>query len=171
MSLLAPAYSARREALRRSIPALSVFLAMLVMSLPVPLAWGVMPNLALLLVLIWASIQPRLMPAWLGFLLGLLFDMVTGLPIGHSALIFAAVIAAVRLAEVWVEGHSLLLDWIFAALLILAAQLLSAQILHLIGLQTAFIPMLTQAGFTILAFPIMVVLAARIQRRLVDGVA
>jgi len=168
MSMLAPARSQWREGLRRSIPALTVVLAILVMALPTPLAWSVMPHLALLLVLIWASIQPRFMPVWLAFLLGLLFDMLVGLPIGHAALIFSAGVAAVRLAEAWVDGHSLMLDWIFVGTLILLAQLLSIQILELTGHMAALVPMLTQAALTILAFPIMVILAARIQRRLVD---
>ena len=170
MSLLQPAQTPFRDAIRRSIPAISVFLAMLVMALPVPFAWGIMPHFALLLVLIWASIQPRLMPAWAAFLLGLLFDSMVGLPIGHSALMFSAVVAAVRLAEVWVDGHSLFFDWLFASIIILAAQMLSIQILQLVGHATPLGPMLVQAALTIVAFPIMVVLAARIQRRLVDGV-
>jgi len=169
MSLLPPDYPPVGRGLQRAIPAFTVFLAMLVMALPVPLAWGVMPHLALLLVVIWASIQPRLMPAWLAFLLGLLFDIMVGLPIGHSALLFSAVVAAVRLAETWVEGHNLVLDWLFAAFLILAGQLLSMQILRLVGHETPIAPMMVQAALTIIAFPLMVVLAARVQRRLAEA--
>lgn len=168
MSLLPPDYPPVRQGIQLGIPAFTVFLAMLVMALPIPLAWGVMPHLALLLILIWASIQPRLMPAWLAFLLGLLFDIMVGLPIGHSALLFSAVVATVRLAEAWVEGHNMVLDWLFAAILILAAQLLSVQILRVIGHQAAFGPMMMQAALTILAFPLMVALAARVQRRLAE---
>ena len=168
MSLLQPAQTPFREGLRRTIPAISVFLAMVVMVLPVPFAWGVMPHFALLLVLIWAGIQPRFMQPWAAFLLGLLFDIIVGLPIGHTALIFAAVVAVVRFAEVWVDGHSLFFDWLFAGVVILGAQMLSMQILRMVGHSTPLGPMLAQAVLTILAFPLMVVLAARIQRRLVE---
>lgn len=155
------------ETRRRLTPALTVVTAALLMCLPLPLAWGAMPNLALLLVIIWASLQPRLMPAWVAFGTGLLLDLLAGLPVGLSALLFALAVVAVRLAEARVEGHSLAVDWAFAALIVLAAHLLTWQLHALLGRSVPLAPLIGQAALTALAFPPVAAIAARIQRRLV----
>lgn len=156
----------RGETLRRLVPAGTVFLSLLLMALPLPLAWGVMPNIALLFVALWASIQPRLMPAWGAFLLGLFADLLFGAPIGIWALLFAASVVAVRLVEASAEGHTLLFDWVLAALLATAAHLLAWQMLGFLGLSPPVTPFLAQAALTALAYPPVAALAARIQLRL-----
>lgn len=161
----------RGELVRRLVPSLSVLLAILLMALPLPLAWGVMPHLALLLVVIWASIQPRLMPVWAAFLLGLAADLLFGGPLGIWALLLPVSVAAVRLAETRVEGHSLALDWAFAALISGLALLFAWQALHFLGSSPPLWPFLAQALLTLFAYPPVAAVAARVQRRLVaiDG--
>ena len=156
------------DGIRRFVPAGTIILSLLLMTLPLPLAWGVMPQLALLFLIIWASLQPRLIPAWAAFLLGLLADFLFGLPMGVWAVLFPAVVVVVRLGEARVEGHSLAVDWAFAAVLLVAAQLLAWQLLVFLGRSPAFWPMLAQAGLSILAYPLAAHIAARIQRRLTD---
>ncbi len=156
------------ERIRRATPALSVFLATLLMALPVPLAGGAMPHLALLLVIIWASLQPRLMPAWAAFILGLFADLVSGLPLGLSALLFPGAVIAVRLGEARVEGHSLFIDWVFTGLLVLAVHVLTWQLLGFTGSAAPLAPLAAQAAITLLAYPLVVTIAARIQRRIIE---
>jgi rod shape-determining protein MreD len=148
------------------VPAGTVFLALLLMALPLPLAWGVMPHVALLFVMLWASIQPRLMPAWGAFLLGLFADLLFGGPIGIWALLFAATVVAVRLVEASSEGHTLVFDWVLAGLLAVAAHLLAWQLLGFLGSSAPVTPFLAQAALTTLAYPPVAALAARIQLRL-----
>jgi rod shape-determining protein MreD len=168
MSLLDGESSSPGERIRRMIPALCVLLGLVLMALPLPLAWGVMPHIALLMVVIWASLQPRLMPAWAALLLGLVADLVTGLPFGVNGLIFVLAVIAVRLGEARVERHSLLLDWLFVSLLILASQLLLFELLAFAGREAALAPLVVQALVTMLAYPPVAALAARIQRKLID---
>ncbi len=156
------------EGFRRFVPAGTIILSLLLMTLPLPLAWGLMPQFALLFVIIWASIQPRLIPAWAAFLLGLLADFLFGLPMGVWAVLFPAAVIAVRLAETRVEGHNLVVDWAFAAILLIVAQLLAWQIMGFVGRAPALLPMLAQAAISILAYPVVASIAARIQRRLID---
>lgn len=156
----------RGEAVRRLVPAGTVFLALLVMALPLPLAWGVMPNVALLFVSLWASIQPRLMPAWGAFLLGLFADLLFGGPIGIWALLFAATVVGVRLIETATEGHTLVFDWVLAGLLAVVAHLIAWQLLGFLGSSAPATPFLAQAALTTLAYPPVAALAARIQLRL-----
>jgi rod shape-determining protein MreD len=156
----------RGETARRMVPAGTVFLALLLMALPLPLAWGVMPNVALLLVILWASIQPRLLPVWGAFLLGLFADLLFGGPIGIWALLFAAAVVAVRLFEAWAEGHTLPFDWAFASLAATLAHLIAWQMLHFLDFSAPLTPFLVQAALTALAYPAVAALAARIQLRL-----
>jgi rod shape-determining protein MreD len=155
------------ERLRRLVPAGTSLLAALLMCLPLPLAWGVMPHLVLLLTIMWASLQPRLMPTWAAFLIGFFFDAIAGLPLGLTAFLLSAAVVAVRLGEARVEGHSLFIDWAFTALLVLAAQMLTWQLLGFVGQPAPLAPLLVQALTTILAYPLIALGAARIQRRLI----
>ena len=156
----------RGEVVRRMVPAGTVFLSLLLMALPLPLAWGVMPHVALLFVMLWASIQPRLMPAWGAFLLGLFADLLFGGPVGIWALLFAATVVAVRLIEASTERHSLMFDWVLAGLVALCAHLLAWQLLRFLGASAPVAPFFVQAGLTTLAYPPVAALAARIQLRL-----
>jgi rod shape-determining protein MreD len=156
----------RGEVLRRLVPAGTVFLSLLLMALPLPLAWGVMPHVALLFVILWASIQPRLMPAWGAFLLGLFADLLFGGPIGIWALLFAATVVVVRLIEASTEGHALVFDWVMAGVVATAAHLLAWQLLRFLGSSAPAGPFLAQAALTTLAYPPVAALAARIQLRL-----
>jgi len=156
------------DRVRRAMPAFTVVVGILLMALPVPLAWGAMPNLALLLVIIWSSLQPRLMPAWGAFLLGLFADLASGLPFGLCAVLFPAAAIAVRLADARVEGHSLLIDWVFTGILVIAVHALIWQLLGFTGSAAPPGPLLAQAAITILAYPMVAAVAARIQRRIID---
>ncbi|WP_199554311.1 rod shape-determining protein MreD [Sandaracinobacteroides hominis] len=168
MSYLANDQFSPGETIRRMVPSATVFLSMLVMTLPMPFAWGVMPNLALLFVIIWSSLQPRLMPSWAAFGLGLFADLLFGGPIGVWALLYPACAIAVGMAESRAEGHSLNIDWAFASVLLILAQLLCWQFLHFTGWEAPLLPLMVQVLITILAYPLAAVVAGRIQRRLID---
>lgn len=153
---------------RRFVPAITILLAMLLMTLPLPLAWGVMPQLALLLLIFWASVQPRLVPPWAALLLGLCSDLIFGLPIGIWTVIYPVVTIAVSLIDVRLQSsRGFITDWGLALLLVLVALVLHWQFLRFAGRNPAFSPLLAQAGITILAYPPAVALMARIQSRLI----
>lgn len=170
MSSYLPRSQSADERVRRLVPAVTTILAALVMCLPLPLAWGVMPHFVLLLTIMWASLQPRLMPSWAAFLIGFFLDALAGLPLGLNALLLSAAVVAVRLAEARVEGHSLFIDWLFTAILVVTAQVLTWQLLGFIGQPAPIAPLLVQAIATILAYPMIALWAARIQRRLIGPV-
>ncbi|MBS3962780.1 MAG: rod shape-determining protein MreD [Sandarakinorhabdus sp.] len=156
------------DRVRRAMPAFTVLLGTLLMALPIPLAFGAMPSLALLFVIIWSSLQPRLMPVWGAFLLGLFADLVSGLPLGIWALLFPVAAISVRLADARAEGHSLVIDWLFTGLLVLGAHVLAWQFLGFTGSAAPSGPLLAQAVITILAYPLAATIAARVQRRIIE---
>ena len=153
----------------RAVPALTVFVSTLLMALPMPLAWGVIPQLPLLFVLIWAGVAPRLMPPQLALALGVIADLVIGVPLGIHAFLFPAIVVVVQIAEARTDVHSLFLDWLFAAILILAANLVAWQMLAFTGHPGPLLPLLVQALITILAWPPLMRVAARIQRKILEA--
>lgn len=163
-----PIHPDAREWRRRLLPAATVALSSVLMTLPLPLGWAVMPNFALLLVLIWASVQPRLLPVWAAFLLGLWHDLLSHLPVGVFALIFPLSVLAVRQIEARVETRSVMVDWVLAALLVLAGYGLASQLLPVAGVPAPLLPLAAQALLTVLAFPLALAIAAFLHRRLVE---
>lgn len=151
---------------RAVVPAATVLLLMTAMTLPVVLPWPALPQLGLLGVFVWATFQPGLMPPWLGFVLGLVADLLGALPFGVEATLFAATALFVRLFEDRFGHHRFGFDWVVLAGLALVHALLAWWFLGFAGVQGPFAPLLIQAATTAAAYPLVVVLCGRIQRRL-----
>lgn len=166
--MAARAGTGRNEWRRRLLPAATVVAGSMAMTTPLPMAWSAMPNFAMLLVLIWASVQPRLMPVWAAFLLGLVHDIITASPLGLFGLIFALITIAVRVGEGRLRARSMAMDWLFVSALVAMAHALFWLLLPLAGLEVAPGPIMLQALTTALCFPPMLAIAALLHRRLID---
>ncbi len=60
----------------------------------------------------WSIYHPRLLPAWLLFCMGVLKDLLTGIPfIGLSSLIFICVHVIVKQQRLYISGQSFLMIW------------------------------------------------------------
>lgn len=164
----APRVIRYRMALALAAPALSILLAIIVVSaVPLPLAWGVIPDFPLLLVIIWATLQSRLLPTWLALILGVVADAAAGMPLGVHTLVFPLITVVTRFAETRLILRHLWVDWIAAGLIIIVSHLLIWQLMAFLLHPAPLLPLMAQAGTTILAFPIAVIIAVRIQRELV----
>jgi rod shape-determining protein MreD len=150
----------------RTVPGLVTLGLIVAMTAPVFVAAPVIPNLALLGVLVWTSFQPGLMPAWLAFLLGAASDLLFGLPLGVNATLLPATVVFVRAVELRFAEHRYAVDWLFAGLIVTAAAIVEWQLLALAGVAGPLTPLLVQAAATTLAYPAVVALFARIQRQL-----
>lgn len=149
-----------------ALPALSILASLPLMALPVPMANGALPALPLLLLIGWAGVQPRLLPPWLAFLLGLLFDMVAGQPLGVFATVFLLVRVLAGLAQARAAGRSVVEEWLFAAGLILVAAGLQLACLMVAGRAVALAPTLVQAALSTLFYPAAFALVAYLNQRL-----
>lgn len=149
-----------------SVPAATLVAGTLVAALPLPLATGALPNLALILLIAWTSLTPRLLPPWSLFLVGLLHDAVAGLPLGVMALVLPAIRIAIRFGEDRMPLRSLGSGWLAAAALVMLAAALELAALAIAGRATAPGPLLVQAGLTILCYPLALALVAAITGRL-----
>lgn len=134
-------------------------------SFSIPLTGEVRPHLLLAAVFYWAVYRPTLMPPWYVFILGLLTDILSGLPLGLNAFILVAVHWVVRTQRVYLMGQSFFGLWMgFAVTCFLA---FSAQWILFAIVARSLVPAspsLASAGLTILVFPLISLLLVMIHR-------
>lgn len=155
-----------RGHLERIVPGVVTLVLVAAMTVPLFASAPVLPHLGLLGVFVWATFQPGLMPPWLAFVIGGVSDILFGLPLGVNATLLPLVAVFVRLVEARFGAHRYSFDWLLAAGVIIAFELLQWQLLALAGIRGPLVPLLVQAATTILAYPAVVLLFAHIQRRL-----
>lgn len=105
------------------LPTLSAILCVLLASLPygVPQLSAVMPWLALMAIYYWSIHEPRYLPYWAAFLVGLWQDVLTGAPLGLSALIFVLVRHFVVSQRLVFYKKPFLVGWLGMALVTMLA--------------------------------------------------
>ncbi len=123
-----------------------------VMPLHIPGFSRIAPLLPLMAVYHWAIFRPRLLPAYLVFLIGLLQDVLTGTPIGVNALVLLAVYGAVLSQKKFFIGKSFFILWlgfsvIAAGALAVNWGLISAINLTLVEPRTVIFQYLLTLGF------------------------
>lgn len=150
---------------RRTLPALSTLLLLLLMTAPLPLALPLMPPLGMLAVFVWSMFQPGMMPPWLVFLLGLAGDMLFGQPFGVEATALALVAVFVRGFEARYGHHAHGFDWAMAALVMAGYALLTWQLMTLAGRPVSLLPMGWSWLTGVFAYPAVVTFCGWLQRR------
>lgn len=125
----------------------------------------VAPLLAMIGIYFWAVYRPDLMPSAAVFLIGLLHDFLSGLPVGISAMIFLLVQGAALAQRSFFFGKSFVIVWIGFILVAAGALLLEWLVLSMIAgeviqARTAFY----QFGLTVAVFPVLAWLFTRWQQ-------
>jgi rod shape-determining protein MreD len=139
------------------------------MALPLPVALGALPALPLLLLIAWSGVQPRLLPPWAAFLLGILFDMVAGQPLGVFGTVFLLVRVMAGLALTRAASRSMLEEWLVAAGLVLLGGGLQLACLLVAGRAIAPAATLVQAAISTLFYPAILAIVARLNQRLLKA--
>lgn len=158
----------RMDLLARQLTPLMLTLVLVIINvvpLHIPGFSRVTPLLPLIAVYHWAIFRPRLLPAYAVFLIGLLHDALSGIPIGVSALVFLIVYGVVLSQKRFFIGKSFAILWLGFSLMAAVASVLSwlaVSILNvtLIGPETVFFQYLMTLGF----FPVIAWLFLRWQR-------
>lgn len=90
------------------------FLLLVINAIPfhIPGFAQVAPLLPLIGIYFWTVYRPDLMPAAAVFLIGILHDFLSGLPVGVSALIFLAVLGAALAQRSFFFGKSFVIVWL-----------------------------------------------------------
>lgn len=125
---------------------------------------AVAPSLPLIAVFFWTLWRPDLMPALAVFAIGLLYDVLSGLPIGVGAEVLVGVHAVVTTQRPFLTGKSFGILWLGFAM-VAAAALLLGWLLTCIYYMTLITPerVLFQIFTTIGFFPVLCWLLLRCQ--------
>lgn len=112
--------------LQKTIPCVSVLCLTIFMSLNFQVSYTgyYMPHLVLLAIYYWSLFYPSLMPDWLIFLLGLLFDIIFGLPFGASALQFLLLAWITKSQRDTIMKQPFLAMWGVSCLILIVAALM-----------------------------------------------
>lgn len=141
---------------RRCIPVGLVLLSMLMSILPwrFPDISLVGPSWVLIAVYYWSAQRPDLLPLSLVFLLGLFQDILTGGPLGVSALLLLSLRGLLGAQRRFVIGQTFFVEWgVFAAIAI-AATLLEWLCISIISKSFLLIsPALLQYIVTVIIYP------------------
>ena len=151
---------------RYAVPALASVALLVLMLAPLPLAVPAMPHLALMSVLVWAMLQPALMPPWLAFLIGALADLLFGQPLGVNATLFAVAAGVMRLSGRVFGRHGSGFDWLLVTAILLGFLALTGPLMALAGRPTTVLPLLWQWLTSVMTWPLVARACAALQRRL-----
>lgn len=101
-------------------PAIITFLLFILCAIP-KYIWGInyiMPVLPLIPVFYWGRLQAGEMPYWFVFLCGLLMDVVSGLPLGLSALLYLLLLVILHNQSKYIHKESFVITWGYFILLL-----------------------------------------------------
>lgn len=98
---------------RHLVPVGVTLLLLLLTAVPTRLPGfaGIAPMLPLMGVYYWAIYRPDLLPAWVAFLVGLLYDIIGGTPLGVNALVLLLVQGTAAAQRKFFLGKSFLVAW------------------------------------------------------------
>lgn len=144
--------------LKGSIPFwISLFLILLsVVPLRIAGFATVTPSLLMISVFYWSLHRPYLLPAPVVFLLGLIFDILTGAPMGLSSLMLLIVHGVALTQRQVFVGKAFVLSWWGFFLIGAGIALLTWLLACLLELTLIpILPVLVQYGLTVLCFPLL----------------
>jgi len=158
-------------AIRQTLPFLTAFVAALLMATQthVPRLNPMMPMLTLGVVFFWAVHRPLLFGMGSAFLIGLMQDLITGVPIGLGALILLLTRAGVAPQARLFLGKPLVFHWWGFILLALAAALLSWILAAVIlGMIAPIGQVLMSAFLGVVVFPLTYGICTLLEKLLVE---
>ena len=146
----------------RFVPASSVIFASLLTALPIVSMSGWYPDFGFLMLIAWRLLRNDAWPAWWAAPLGFFNDLVTGHPIGFSVALWTAAMIALDLTDRRTMYRGYWLEWILAALLLLANETAEWRVAQVMGASLPFVTVLPPLLISVLAFPIFAWIVSRL---------
>lgn len=135
-----------------------LFLLLNIVSFSMPHAGDFKPFFLLMAVYYWAIYRPTVMPVFYTFILGIVMDLQTGLPVGLSALVMISIQIIVRRSRLFLMGQSYVTVWIGFAVIALINALFLWLVISLVSYSSSgmmpLLPSLVAAGLSVLLFPL-----------------
>jgi rod shape-determining protein MreD len=146
---------------------IAFFVVFSVVPLRLPHYTAVAPNWVMAAVFFFASHRGDLVPSWAAFVLGLLFDVLSGGPLGLSALVMLMVREAGAVLAEPLRGRPFLFAWTAFGVVALAAQMLGVLLATaLAGTLVALPSVIFQLVLTVIVYPALVLLLGVLARPL-----
>lgn len=125
---------------------------------------AIFPMLPLMGVYYWAIYRPDLLPAWVAFLVGLLYDMIAGTPVGVNALVMLLVQGTSASQRKFFLGKSFAVAWWAFGLLAAGAVGLAWLLVSVLGGRAVDpAPVMFEYLLTLAVFPLLTWALARTQ--------
>jgi rod shape-determining protein MreD len=147
-----------------AFPIASVLLGSITTIIPFFPDSPLLPPFGLLMFLAWRLMRPGLWPVWAGLPFGLFDDLFSGQPFGTAGLLWSLVMLIIEMIDFRMAWRDHLRDWLIAAFAVSGTILggfLFTAMAHNTPSATILIP---QIALSILLFPIVVRLCARIDQ-------
>lgn len=120
-------------------------------SVPVPDAGMIKPHLVLMAVYYWAIFRPTLIPTWLCFVVGILLDSLSGMPLGLQAFVLVAAQSLVRDQRKFLMAQPYISVWAIFGLVVGMAALVQWALFGLAN-DMQWLPLLPIAASVIMTF-------------------
>jgi rod shape-determining protein MreD len=155
--------------LRRQIPLATALMAVLIDLLPLPDAspQSLAPFATLCVVYFWAVHRPDLMTPLATFLVGLVLDILSGVPLGFNALVLSVAYALLMPRQKAILAASPVVIWLCFAL-VTPAVAAARWLVACLWWGRVFNPksLLYEAALTVVLYPLVSALLTRLQTRL-----
>ena len=148
----------------RYVPAASVLVGSLLAALPIVSTSGWYPDFGFLVLIAWRLLREDAFPAWWAAPLGLFNDLVTGDPVGLAVSLWTASMLLLDVADRRLMWRGYWLEWVLAALLLLASEWAEWNVAAMTGAEVAFASVLPPLLIGIFAFPVAAGLVSRLDR-------
>ncbi|HYJ83073.1 MAG TPA: rod shape-determining protein MreD [Allosphingosinicella sp.] len=149
---------------RQWVPILSTLAAALLALLPFVATWAIVPDFAYLVLLAWRLLRPEMWQAHMALPLGLVNDLVAGLPVGQSMALWTLTFLILDLVDSRVGWRDYWMDWLFAAAAILFYTAGGWYVARQMGSVTPFAVLLPQLGLSVFAYPLAARLVVALDR-------
>jgi rod shape-determining protein MreD len=155
----------RMKRVRRTyVPVGSTVAAILIAVLPIVITTPIIPDFGYLFLISWRLLRPEMWTARTALPLGFLSDLVSGHPIGQSMALWTITFLLLDLVESRAGFKDYWLDWLLAALLVLAYTGASWFIAKLMGSEAAFSILWPQIVLSILFYPVVARIVVTLDR-------
>lgn len=126
-------------------------------AIPVPHAGLIKPQLVLMAVYYWAIFRPTLIPTWLCFIVGILLDILSGMPPGLQAFVLVAVQSIVRDQRKFMMAQPFISIWAIFGFVATAAAMIQWALFGLANEMQwpALVPLGASVIVTMCLFPVV----------------
>jgi rod shape-determining protein MreD len=144
------------------IPIFSVMAGSMVTALPVFSDNPLLPPVGYIMLLAWRLMRPGIWPAWVGLPFGLFDDLYSGQPFGSAALLWSLTMLVIEIVDSRAIWRDHVQDWFLAAVAITLTILGGVAVSGLAYWAPEMSVVLPQIMVSILMFPLVVRLCARL---------